>query len=136
MNTAAHANVSLATPYEPVAIYYGDADYVEYLRADVPCIQRRVDEYLTLVVDLDTRIVMGFRLKGFRNFYINNLRETQQVFDNDRFLSMVSAIEKTIEIIGHEVFKEDRPRAAAYEEARRIARENNAVLPADDLLAA
>ena len=119
--------------YKPTAIYYADADYVEYTRQDAPSVERRVDEYLTLSMDLFSRKLVGFRLKGFKNFYFDHLRKTQDVFDGDRFLSLVTIIEKTVEVVGHSFFETDKTRAQAYAAARKIAQEDHACGPRDHL---
>ncbi|WP_072387525.1 hypothetical protein [Hyphomicrobium sp. CS1BSMeth3] len=126
----------IANTYEPIAIYYSDADYVEYIRKDVPCVQRRVDEYLTLSLELYSRELVGFRIKGFRNLYIQHLRETQRVLDHEQFLRLVRVIEKTVELVGHSVFEEDKVRAEAYRAAHTLAQEDDAALPEMDEIAA
>ena len=135
-NAANIKDISISTRYSPCAIYYSEADYVEYLREDVPSVQRRIDEYLTVSLDLYTRSIIGFRFKGFKNFYLQHLKQTQQIFHGDRFLSMVSVIEKTVEIVGHRCFESDKDRAAVYEEVRKMAREYNVFLTDDKLMAA
>jgi hypothetical protein len=60
----------LLSDYLPTAVYYADADTVEYVRRDVPCVYRRIDGILTLALDLHTREITGFRLKGFKNFFM------------------------------------------------------------------
>jgi hypothetical protein len=66
--------IALVGGYSPAAIYYEEADIVEYIRADVPALHRRIDEFLTLVLDLDTREPIGFALKGFRNYYLKHIK--------------------------------------------------------------
>ena len=64
----------LESAYIPRAVYYADADTVEYVRRDTPCVYRRIDGILTLALDLHTREITGFRLKGFKNFFLNHLK--------------------------------------------------------------
>lgn len=112
------------TAYKPVAIYYEDGDYVEYVRKDVTCVYRRIDEFLTLALDMDDRsLLIGFRLKGFRNFFVEHLKSTYSLPDSD-FISLVLAIEKAATELGNNVIKGDA-REAAYDAAAKIARDDN-----------
>jgi hypothetical protein len=122
----ATTGVELNTRYTPVAIYYEDADTVEYIREDVPSVHRRVDGFLTLTLGLGTRKPIGFRLKGFKNFYIRHLKTQQSSGDRDHFFALVKVIEKATELLGTQVFEDER--RAAYDQAHRIAEEDNAAL--------
>lgn len=121
----AHA-ANLSTPYRPVAVYFEDADCVEFVRADAPCVYRRIDEFLTLIVDMDRRDLIGFRLKGFRNFYIRHFDKLNTGIKPE-FLSLVSILEKIIESFAQE-FIDDNQRQAAYRQARDLAHAENAAL--------
>ena len=68
----------LRTPYVPAALYLEDADSVEYVRRDVACVYHRVDGFLTLALDMKTRELNGFRLKGFKNFFLKHLQPKYQ----------------------------------------------------------
>jgi hypothetical protein len=113
---------TLSQPYAPVAIYYEDADTVEYIRRDVACVDRRIDGFLTLTLDMDTRKAIGFRLKGFKSFYLEQIKQE----DRAHFLELVKVLENVTRSMGKDVFEGER--RAAYEEARKIAEEDNAVL--------
>ena len=89
----------LTTPYVPVAIYLDDADSVEYVRRDVACVYRRVDGFLTLALDMKTRELNGFRLKGFKNFFLTRLKPRYKLLDDD-FIPLVSVIEEAVQTIG------------------------------------
>ncbi len=111
----------LSAEYVPAAVYLDDADSVEYVRRDVACVYRRVDGILTLVLDMKTRQLNGFRLKGFKNLFLKHLQPKYKFLDDD-FLSLVSVIEAAMQIIGDQLT--DNPsRKAAYREARRMAHE-------------
>jgi len=128
-------NICIDAQYDPTAVYFSDADYVEYVTQDVPCVQNRVDEYLTLSRDMYTQELIGFRFKGFRNFYLRYLSETQSVFEDDEFLSFVTIIEKAVEVVGHDVFETDERRSQGYRAARTLAQEHNARLNKAELAA-
>jgi hypothetical protein len=113
MNAAA---CNLSTPYKPVAVYYEEADSVEYLRADVPCVYRRVDDLLTLVMDIrDRDNLVGFRLKGFKSYYLDNLAHLGE------FVSLVGILERQMSSAGHHFVE-------AYNKARVMALEDKVSL--------
>ena len=103
----------------PTAIYYEDADSLEYVRMDTPCVYRRVDELLTLIVSLDERIPIGFCIKGFRNFYLRHLQAKYKLSDGD-FIELVNIVQEALTTLGDQIFIE-RERREAYEEALSIA---------------
>lgn len=113
----------LSGHYAPVAVYYEDADVVEYIRQDTATVSQRVDEFLTLQLKMDGREPIGFRLKGFKNFYIRYLKEALD--ERDDFLALVNIIEKAIQLLGDKAFEDQR---AAYDQAYQIAKEDDARL--------
>lgn len=122
--------IDMISEYKPVALYYDDADSVEYVRVDGPSVSRRIDAFLTLILDMDDRSkVIGFRLKGFRNFYSKHFRLINEAL-NDEFLALVSVIEKRVTEIANNHF--DRAEAAqrleAYKCARDIAAKDSVIL--------
>jgi hypothetical protein len=107
---------NLSTPYRAVALYLKDSDCIEYVREDVPRIHRRVDEFLTLVIDMRERNVIGFCLKGFRHFYLNEIK-TAPHHSDESFVAAVSVLESAMTKIGGQ-FDE---KLDAYRRAREIA---------------
>ena len=102
---------NLTTPYTATAIYYENADMVEYVRLDVPCVASRVDNLLTLVFNMKDRSdLIGFRLKGFKNYYLRNLHGL------DDFVSLVGVLESEMTKFGNELDRKE-----AYRKAREIA---------------
>ncbi len=116
----------LHSQYIPAALYLTDADSVEYVRHDVPCLYQRIDGILTLAFDLHTRELVGFRLKGFKNFFLTHLKPKYQFLDGD-FIALVSVIEQAIQVFGDH-FCADRARIEAYRRARKMAHEDRVVL--------
>ena len=55
--------------YAPAAVYLQDSDCVEYVAEDTTCVYHRIDEALTLIYDETGFGLVGFKLKGFRNFF-------------------------------------------------------------------
>lgn len=117
---------SLPDYYTPVAVYYEDADSLEYVRRDEPTVYRRVDELLTLILSMESRDVIGFRIKGFKNFYLRYLKSKYNLND-DQFPPLVSLIQNAVSVLGDAVFSE-RERRAAYEKALSIAEEDSVKL--------
>lgn len=113
-------------PFTPKALYYADADSLEYVRVDAPVIYRRIDDLLTLVLSIEDREPVGFMIKGFQNFYIRRLK-SQKNADDETFLRMVTVLEKIMTEIGEALFIEG-PRRAAYKAATNIAMEDQVIL--------
>lgn len=112
----------LQTPYTPVAIYLESADSIEYVRRDIACVYRRIDGFLTLALDIKTKELNGFRLKGFKNFFLKHLQPKYKLLDDD-FIPLVSVIEDAVEVIGDKVTR-DAETKSAYRQARRMAYED------------
>ena len=108
--------------YTSVAVYYEDADSLEYVRRDEPSVYRRIDDLLTLILSMKTREILGFKLKGFRHFYLNNIKNMVSTND-DEFPELIVILEQAIRALGNEVF-EERERLSAYTRAREIAKED------------
>jgi hypothetical protein len=126
MNAHLTNMTDLETTYQAAAVYLEDADSVEYLRRDVPRVYRRVDSFLTLVLDMKTRELSGFRLKGFRNFFLKHLQPKYQILDND-FIPLVSAIEQVLQIVGDDITS-DLDRKNAYRQAKLMAHEDSVAI--------
>lgn len=118
------SNVSndLAAEYARAAIYLDEADMVEYVRSDTACFYRRVDGFLTLAYSLKTRELIGFRVKGFKNFFLKYLQPKYKMIDAD-FVPLVGVIEEVLGVVGKEVTS-DPPRREAYRQVRRMAHDD------------
>jgi hypothetical protein len=114
--------ISTLGRYEPVAVYYDLADSVEYVRRDEPCVYRRIDDQLTLAMNMDRTEIVGFRLKGFKNFYLRELKPICDRLDTD-FVSLVTVVERVVGTMAVEMF-DDEARRSAYKQVREIARED------------
>lgn len=112
--------------YRPAAIYFPDADCLEYVRADVPCVHRRVDEYLTLIVDMYSREAIGFKFKGFRSIYIKHLNRGNQR-KNYEFVEAVEIFEDFFRELGDSLF-EAESRKSGYQKAAEIAQDDRVLL--------
>lgn len=115
--------------YTPIAVYYDEADSLEYVRRDEPSIYRRIDGLLTLILSMSTREPVGFQLKGFRHFYVTHIISRKSTEDGDTFLKLVTILEKAVEILGNEIFSGDEIRSA-YMKAQDIAKEDHVQISA------
>lgn len=111
--------------YVPAALYFEEADSVEYVRKDGPCVYRRVDDLLTLILDFDDRRLIGFKIKGFRHFYIRHRSSSSASPDEFRYL--MNVIQKAACELGDDLFKNDE-RGRAYEQAGAMAKEDRVTL--------
>ncbi len=107
--------------YEPAAIYYEDSDSLEYLRASAPAIYRRIDTVLTLILSMEDRSLIGFKLKGFKNFYNRNLKNRLGA-DCPQFIELVDVLQEVTRTLGQQVFQEKQ--LNAYKSALEMAAED------------
>jgi hypothetical protein len=112
--------------YAPKAIYYEQSDSLEYVRADEPALYRRVDEYLTLILHLESRKLIGFKLKGFRHLYLTHLQPKYH-FNRTDYLKLINILEDAMSIRGDAIFAEAE-RRMAYSEALEIASQDDVVV--------
>lgn len=77
-----------------------------------------------MVLDMQSREAIGFRLKGFRHFYLQELKPLHAMLGGD-FLVAVSVLERAMSVVGDNLFDEQK---AAYKKAREIAREDHVEL--------
>jgi hypothetical protein len=113
--------ITLSAASRPTALYLEEADIVEYVRRDVPVVHRRIDDVLTIVLDIDTRMPVGFALKGFKNLYLSHFGEN----DAD-FVLVASLLEKCATVVGEKLF--DEGRRSAYAQAKQMATEDGVEL--------
>lgn len=99
----------LTTPYTPVALYFHDSDFVEYVREDASCVYKRIDETLTLAIEMDSNLPIGFRIKGFKNFYLKHIRPLHG--RNDHFVELVPVLERLVAEAGERIDFPDLKRA-------------------------
>lgn len=103
-----------------VAVYLPDADCVEYVSEDTTTVFRRIDPLLTLIYDETNAIVIGFKLKGFKQM-LESLRDEFNL-DEQGFVELVTVLERVCSTIGDELFS-DPVRKQAYAAASKLARD-------------
>lgn len=109
----------LGSEMQPVAVYFADADCVEYVAEDTTCVYRRIDRLLTLVYDETNEIPIGFKLKGFKSV-LEDIKNEMKL-DDESFVKLVSVFEAVITKIGHEIVGDPR-RKGAYDAAAKLAK--------------
>ncbi len=120
----------IALPFAPVALYFHESDLVEYVREDACCVYKRIDETLTLALEMDSRLPVGFRIKGFRNLCDKILKS--HGVGGEHFIQLVAVIEKITLEAGNRLFPDA---LRGYKAAEDIARADNVTLVLDDLAA-
>ena len=121
---------SLGTRYIPKARYNKLGDYVEYIREDKPYIMRRIDRVLTIALDMETRKPAGFRIKGFKNFFLKHFSPRNNLLD-EQFLALVAIFEVAVTKVGDDTFTGHEEKRSAYLDAYDIALKDRVTL--DDL---
>ncbi|BCH62872.1 hypothetical protein RvVAT039_00880 [Agrobacterium vitis] len=104
--------------YQPTAVYYEESDSLEYLRVSSPAVYRRIDAVLTLVLSLEDRSIIGFKIKGFKNFYIRHVKEKLGKNCPD-FIELVDLMQDVTTAFASQIF-EERQRNA-YHSALEMA---------------
>jgi hypothetical protein len=105
---------------KPSAVYFDDADCVEYVAEDTACVYERVDTFLTLINDETRHIAVGFKLKGFRNWFIRH--KDEHGLSDKHFVELVKVLESVCGECGEEEYGDDTRRKLAYQAARKLAR--------------
>lgn len=120
MNEITELEAWLRSDCEAIAVYFSDADCVEYVSEDTTCIYRRVDQILTLIYDETNAIPIGFKLKGFKRI-LETMRERYQLNDS-QFVELVQVLESICTTVGEEMFS-DSHRKSAYDAAAKLAKD-------------
>lgn len=115
--------------YQASAVYYDDSDSLEFIALDVPAVYRRVDDLLTLILAMDSRKPIGFKIKGFRNFCNKHLK-IEYGRDNRNFIQLVRVVEIAMSQFGDVLFVEEK-RRRAYQDALNLSEEVR--IPASEL---
>lgn len=111
--------------FKPVALYYDDADFVEYVLTDSPCVYKRIDDMLTVALDMHSRQPIGFRLKGFKNYFLQKIRPDLDKFGGISFVQLTGVLLNRVQEVGDALFA-DEIKKTAYKSAIEISK--NAVL--------
>lgn len=108
-------NISMAPYFVQRAVYNHSMDCIEYVCADTITITKRVDDFLTLIYDVENRALIGFKIKGFKHFFEKDIKPK---YPDIEFLPLVNVLEEIISMLGNGVSKE-------YQEAKSIAVRDN-----------
>jgi hypothetical protein len=119
-------NTSQFAAYTPCATYFHDSDCVEYVKRDSLLVYDRIDEFLTLIFDGTGKQLVGFKLKGFKNIFTQQLSANFRL--NDRqFVNLVPAFEAICQEIGDQLDADD-DRKQSYRAAIDLAANDNVAL--------
>ena len=110
----------LTAPFQARAVYFSDSDCVEYVMEDTFTVYERVDDFLTLIYDETKISPVGFKLKGFKNFFSKHLQPLFKLHD-EQFVEMISVLEARCTAIGNGIVENDR-RRRSYMAAMRLAK--------------
>ena len=106
--------------YTPEAYYGRTSDSLEYVKVDKSVYYERVDEFLTLVRDMDTRKTVGFKLKGFYNMFRGLIEDS--IITDAEFILLVRVFEKVLTKRGTKLTTALK---AHYDEAYQMAGNDN-----------
>lgn len=81
-----------ATNFAPHAAYFEALDCIEYVNKDCTIIAERIDELLTLFRKNGTQEYVGFKIKGFRNYFEKTLKGMYALTEED-FVRLTSVME-------------------------------------------
>ena len=117
--------------YAPVAVYFESSDCLEYVRADDLFYYDRIDSFLTLVRDIDTKKAVGFKLKGFRHYFQH--LNAEEALTEDQFVSVMQAFSVIYTENGESILDNENARKA-YDEAVQIATNDNVRFSVDSVM--
>lgn len=125
--------VGLASQFASKAIYHHALDFVEYVADDGFVLSERVDEYLTLLRNGETKELVGFRLKGFAYMYNHWIKPLFGEGVGD-LLDLLPVFTFLVGRLGDDAFSDViERRASAYKEAARFASIRQVKINASDL---
>jgi hypothetical protein len=111
-----------------LAVYFPSMDYIDYIREDGIKISERIDEYLSVLRN-EFGDVVGFKLKGFKNYFIKKLKPAFSLEDAD-FVWISDLLVALVQEEGAKIFADDQRkvhRLSAYRQVSKIAREDKVV---------
>lgn len=117
--------------YKACAFYAPSMDFIEFMMVDDIAVERRIDEYLTLIYDLERINVIGFKLKGLRHFYDEVLLPQISDLDEDDFLPLMEIFNEIVALRGPEIC--ENINKEAYDEVKNMMNKNNIKMTVGEL---
>ena len=117
--------------FETCAFYLGSMDYLEFITVNATTVDRRIDEFLTLIYDADLNEVVGFKIKGLKHHFNEQLKNILEQEASSDFVLLVLILETVMETIGPDLC--DGINKSAYENARKIAEVQQARVETSEL---
>lgn len=106
------------------AVYFPSMDYILYLRQDSAYVAERIDEWLTLLLDPQSKEAIGVKLKGFHHVYLDFMKliKDQKIDIQIPFRSFIAVAEALACQVGEDIVQDHQlaHRYDAYEVARKI----------------
>lgn len=132
--TSSDFALDVGQKYVKAAVYFPSMDYLDYAREDGIKIFERVDQFLTVIWNENGEMI-GFKLKGIRNFFLTKLKPALSLRDDDfvwvRDIFVALATDKGAEMFPDDNRKEER--VVQYRRALKIATDDNVKIVAPDL---
>ena len=117
--------------FEACAYYLSSMDYLEFITSNGTTVDRRIDEFLTLIFNAERSAIVGLKIKGLRYHFNEQLKDIVEQSPDDDFILLVLILEKVIESIGPDMFNEIN--RTAYKDAARFARSREARVQTSEL---
>jgi len=105
------------------AAYFETMDCIEYVKYDAVLVSDRIDKFLTVIRDEREQIV-GFKIKGIRNYFLRELKPALSLSDDD-FFYVKDLFVALVSKLGDDLFANSPSKKAAYQDAARIAANDN-----------
>ena len=114
------------------AVYFAEMDYVDYIRRDCVQVSQRIDHFLTLIWDDTMTDLVGFRIKGINNVFLNKLKPAFNLSDEHfipvRDLFVLAVTEFAEEFFDNGAKKDNSVRLEAYKKAAKMATDDHVCL--------
>lgn len=98
-------NTDQLRPFRPFARYNHGMDALVYRSTPGTCVAQRVDQFVTVLWDVDRTDLVGVKFKGFR--YIFNTLRSQHGWTTD-FLPLAKVLEALMAKVGDDILEEQR----------------------------
>jgi hypothetical protein len=133
---AINDDFSLSSNYKFVAsaAYFESMDCIEYVKCDAVLVSDRIDEFLTVIRNEDG-IMVGFKVKGIKNYFLQNLQPALSLSDDD-FVYVKDIFVALTTKLGDDLFADNDEKRTAYRDATRIASNDNVRLAMPHSIAA
>ena len=99
---------------------------------DTVTVDRRIDKFLTLIFDSKLEEVVGFKIKGLRHYFNEQIQTIVEEQPEGQFIELIRVLETVIGSIGSQLCEEINQ--TEYKRAEDLARRNQAKVDSAELL--